>query len=527
MILLVQNDAEYEVDLRAMIGAFFLGEKIRAVRPEDVASYDRTMFSEFSLMITALYDADNDINEDGGTELLSDIVPHDDKGEEYYRPHLVTTRLRVEEKGHVLYSAYVYGDYKDRARYRNKLKRAIYRLLSEYTGRILPWGSMTGMRPTKIASSALAKEKTRSEIIDYYDYTYDVTHEKAALATDVATKEKRIMDSVDPITDYSLYIGIPFCPTRCLYCSFAAYPIIEYASKVSEYIDALKQELQYISFLNRNRHLVSIYIGGGTPTSLSEEELKELLDSVNEYFNLSDLREFTVEAGRPDSITKEKLEVLKSHGVTRISINPQTMNAETLKVIGRAHTPADIKRAMDQARRVGFKNINMDIIAGLPGENIDSMKYTLDEIEDMGPESLTVHSLAIKRSAHLNQRFGEFRGEINHDMDLMLSLVSARAKKAGLEPYYLYRQKNIAGNLENVGYARKGLECIYNIFIMEERLDTFAAGAGGITRLLNIEGGVTTRVDRVENVKNVDEYIARIDEMLERIVQGVDARVLG
>lgn len=495
MILLVQNDAEYEVDLRAMIAAFFLGEKIKAVKPEEVATYTREMFSEFSLMITALYDEK-------------------------------TTSLRLEEKGRVLYTAYVYGDYTNRTRYRNKLKLAIYRLLSNYTGRTLPWGSLTGMRPTKIATSALNKGKIKEEVLEYYNYTYDTSKEKAELATEVAIKEKSVMETVDPKKDYCLYIGIPFCPTRCLYCSFAAYPINEYHAKVDEYVETLKQELQYISFLNRNRNLVAIYIGGGTPTSLSDKQLENLLSCIKDTFDLSALREYTIEAGRPDSIRREKLEVMKKFGCSRISINPQTMNAETLRVIGRAHTPADIKMAVREARKVGFHNINMDIIAGLPGETKRDMEYTLDEIAKMEPESLTVHSLAIKRSAKLNERFGEFKGEINKDMDAMLSLAAERAREAGMEPYYLYRQKNIAGNLENVGYAKKGLECIYNILIMEERLDTFAAGAGAITRLLTTENGQVTRVDRVENVKNVEEYISRIDEMLERKSAGVDSRTL-
>ena len=495
MILLVQNDTEYEVDLRAMIAAFFLGEKIKGAKPEEVASYTREMFSDFTLMITALFDEK-------------------------------TTSLRLEENGHVLYTAYVYGDYTNRAKYRNKLKLAIYRLLSNYTGRTLPWGSLTGMRPTKIATSALNKGKIKEEILEYYNYTYDTSHEKAELATKVAMKEQSVMKTVNPLTDYCLYIGIPFCPTRCLYCSFAAYPINEYHAKVDEYVETLKKELRNIAFLNRNRNLVAIYIGGGTPTSLSAEQLENLLTCIKDTFDLDALREYTIEAGRPDSIRREKLEVMKKFGCTRISINPQTMNANTLRVIGRAHTPADIKMAVREARKVGFSNINMDIIAGLPGETISDMQYTLDEIEKMDPESLTVHSLAIKRSARLNERFGEYRDEINKDMDEMLSLAARRASESGMEPYYLYRQKNITGNLENVGYAKKGLECIYNILIMEERLDTFAAGAGAITRLLTTEDGQVTRIDRVENVKNVEEYISRIDEMLERKVQGIDSRSL-
>lgn len=349
MILLVQNKNEYENDLRAMIGAFFPTVKIRTALPEEVAEYRRSIFGEFSFVVTALY---------GDT----------------------STILRIEEKGYVKYSAYTYGDYRDRKRYRNRLKRAIYRLLSEYTGRVLPWGSLTGMRPTKIATSALEKGKSREEIEEYYLMTYDTSAEKASLAIDTAESERSIIQSVDPLTDYCLYVGIPFCPTRCLYCSFAAYPIFEYQSRVKDYIEALKKELTFISYLNRNRRLVAIYIGGGTPTSLSADELSELMTCIRDTFDLSELREFTVEAGRPDSINKEKLEVLKKNGCTRISINPQTMNEKTLRTIGRAHTPADIKRAMSNARKAGFTDINMDIIAGLPGEKLEDMEYTLDEI---------------------------------------------------------------------------------------------------------------------------------------------------
>ena len=495
MILLVQNSNEYEIDLRTMIAAFFVGEKIRVVTPEEVSDYKRNIFSEFKFCLTALY-------EDG------------------------TTRLRIEERGYVKYTAYAYGNYMDRKRYRNRLKLAVYRLLSEYTGRSLPWGSLTGMRPTKIATAGLEKGKDRAEIVDYFRTTYDTSREKAELATAVAEKEYDILTSVNPLTDYCLYVGIPFCPTRCLYCSFAAYPIIEVESKVEEYVDTLTQELPFISFLNRNRRLVAIYIGGGTPTALSANQLERLMKNIQDNFDLSGLREYTVEAGRPDSVTRDKLEVIKRYGCTRISINPQTMNQETLRTIGRAHTPADIKWAMNEARKAGFNNINMDIIAGLPNETLDHMRYTLDELEKLSPESITVHSLAIKRAANLNQQYGYYKDKINKDMDAMISLATKRTEEMEMEPYYLYRQKNIAGNLENTGFAKKGYECIYNILVMEEKLDTFAAGAGGITRLLNIEGGKITRIDRVENVKNLDEYIERLSEMLERKQLGVDNRVI-
>ncbi len=494
MILLVQNNTEYENDLRAMISAFFPVEKIRSATPAEVSEFSRTMFGEFTFVFTALFDESS-------------------------------TRLRIEEKGYVKYSAYAYGNFRDRKRYRNRLKKASYRLLSEYTGRELPWGSLTGMRPTKIATKGIEKDKTRSDIIDYYQVTYDTSLEKSELATDVAFLEKDIISSVDPVTDYCLYVGIPFCPTRCLYCSFAAYPIMEYESKVGAYIDALRKELPFISYLNRDRHLVAVYIGGGTPTSLSAADLAKVMECVKDSFDLSYLREYTVEAGRPDSITKEKLEVMKRFGCTRISINPQTMNERTLRTIGRAHTPSDVKRAMNDARKLGFKNINMDIIAGLPNEEVEDMDYTLDEIERLAPESLTVHSLAIKRAANLNQEYVFYKSKINHNTDKMISIATKKAREMGMNPYYLYRQKNIAGNLENTGYAKKGYECIYNVLIMEEKLDTFAAGAGSVTRLLSLENGEVVRVDRVENVKNVDEYINRLDEMLERKQMGVDNRL--
>ena len=262
MILLVQNNTEYENDLRTMISAFFIGEKIRVASPAEVSEYKREIFGEFKFVLTAFFDESS-------------------------------TRLRIEEKGYVRYSAYAYGNFHDRKRYRNRLKLASYRLLSEYTGRLLPWGSLTGMRPTKIATGGIEKGKSRDEIIEYYQTIYDTSAEKAALATDVALSEDKIIKTINPLTDYCLYVGIPFCPTRCLYCSFAAYPIHEFESKVGKYIETLKQELPFISYLNRNRKLVAIYIGGGTPTSLSADQLSEVMGAIKDCFDFSALREYT------------------------------------------------------------------------------------------------------------------------------------------------------------------------------------------------------------------------------------------
>lgn len=485
MILLVENDISYTNDLRAMLQAFFAEEKITGVSPNQVADYNRELFKEFRFVFTALFR---------------------DKH----------TRLRLEEGGKVVFTAYINGDYEDRTHFRNKLKLASYRLLSEYTGRELPWGSLTGMRPTKIATKALNDGLARDEIIDGYMDAYMTSEEKATLAVDVAEREREILSSVDPRYDYCLYIGIPFCPSRCLYCSFTSYPIDMYRTSVSEYLDCLIRELQIISYINRKRRLISIYIGGGTPTSLDAGFLERLLSAVDSNFDLTHLREYTVEAGRPDSLSRDKLKVLSRHKVTRISVNPQTMRDRTLQLIGRAHTSDDTVRAFHMARECGSYHINMDVIAGLPGETPEDMRYTLGVIEKLGPDSLTVHSLAVKRASELRNQTELLRENTHRDTDRMLRLADESARKQGLIPYYLYRQKNISGNLENVGYAKT--PCIYNVLIIEEKLDIFAAGAGSVTRVLRMdpESGEVTGIDRAEDVKNVDQYMQRIEDMIER-----------
>ena len=485
MILLVENDTSYTNDLRAMLQAFYSGERITGVSPNQVADYNRELFSEFRFVFTALF-----------------MEKH--------------TRLRLEEGGKVVFTAYINGDYEEKSRFRNKLKLAAYRLLCEYTGRELPWGSLTGMRPTKIATKALADGLQRDEIIDGYMEAYMVSEEKAALAVDVAEREQEILSSVDPVTDYCLYVGIPFCPSRCLYCSFTSYPIDMYRDAIAEYLDCLIRELQIISFINRKRRLVSIYIGGGTPTSLDAGHLDQLLAAIEANFDLSNLREYTVEAGRPDSLTRDKLMALKRHKVSRISINPQTMRDRTLQLIGRAHTSDDVMRAFRMAREVGDYHINMDLIAGLPEETADDMRYTLGVIEKLQPDSLTVHSLAVKRASELKNQPEMITKTVHKDTDRMLRLADVSARKMGLTPYYLYRQKNISGNLENVGYAKK--PCIYNVLIIEEKVDIFAAGAGSVTRVLRLdpETGEVNGIDRAEDVKNIDQYLQRIEEMIER-----------
>ena len=259
--------------------------------------------------------------------------------------------------------------------------------------------------------------------------------------------------------------------------------------------------------------LDTVYFGGGTPTSLSPEDLDTLITKLKNTFDFSTVQEFTVEAGRPDSITREKLEVLKKHGVTRISINPQTMKQETLKIIGRRHTVEDVKDRFHMARELGFDNINMDLIIGLPEEDLDDVRSTMEQVKELGPDSLTVHSLAIKRAARLNTMKEVYKDLKITNTQEMIDLTAEYARGMGLEPYYLYRQKNMAGNFENVGYAKPGKACLYNILIMEEKGDILACGAGTTTKITYPD---ENRLERVENVKDVEQYISRINEMIER-----------
>lgn len=405
------------------------------------------------------------------------------------------------------------GDYRDKASFRNKLKYGAYELLSRRTGRRLPWGSLTGVRPTKIAMKALTEGRDFESVVRHYGEVYDVSEPKARLAAGVAAKELSLIRGINLENAYCLYVGIPFCPSRCLYCSFPSYAIDAYRDKASVYVDKLCEELAFISKAYGHKRLTAIYVGGGTPTALDAGLLERLMQRLSDMAASAGGIEFTVEAGRPDSITAEKLQVMKRYGVTRISINPQTMNDETLKRIGRAHTAEQTRETFALARQEGFDNINMDLIAGLPGENADSMRDTLEQIKRLMPESLTVHSLAIKRAAGLRQQLDVYGTEINHDMDVMHNLAADAAKALLMEPYYLYRQKNIGGNLENVGYAKTGRECLYNVLIMEELADIIAAGAGAATKLTY---PAENRVERVENCKSVDDYIRRFDEMIER-----------
>ena len=331
-------------------------------------------------------------------------------------------------------------------------------------------GSAYGSAPDQACYAETGSRMGKEDYINWAWESARVRGEKAALAWEIAEREQKILKELDYENGYSLYVGIPFCPSVCSYCSFSSGPLDRWKEKVDAYVDALCKELEFIAERSKNKKLNTIYIGGGTPTTLTAEQLERLMSWIDEKFSREYLLEYTVEAGRPDSITEEKLKVIKNHDITRISINPQSMQQKTLDVIGRKHTVEEIKEAYALARKTGFDNINMDIIAGLPGEDISDMEDTLAQIAQMHPDSLTVHSLAIKRAARMEMEDLNRDAKETHEiLSGMIERAAKAAKEMDLFPYYLYRQKNIAGNFENVGYAKVDKAGIYNILIMEEK----------------------------------------------------------
>lgn len=406
----------------------------------------------------------------------------------------------------------------DRKEKKNVLKQELYKMVSTGLGRELPWGTLSGIRPTKIAMKLLDEGASDDEVFRYMKDVYLASDEKAQLSVDIAKREKALLDKVDYDNGYSLYIGIPFCPSTCAYCSFTSYPLGVWRKSVDRYLDALEKEIDYTAQKFYHKNLNSIYIGGGTPTTLEPYQLDRLIRKIRCSFDLKDCLEFTVEAGRPDSITREKLMALKKNGISRISVNPQTMKQETLDIIGRHHTVEDTIESFKLARELGFDNINMDLIMGLPEESIDDVKHTMEVIKELNPDNVTIHSLAIKRAARLTIFKDRYQDMQMVNTQEHMSVCEKYCKEIGLEPYYLYRQKGMAGNMENVGYAKAGKAGVYNILIMEEKQTIVACGAGASTKRVwaepNPDG--THRIERCENVKDVWQYIDRIDEMIER-----------
>ena len=491
MIYLIQNDREYDYDVRAIALAFYERTKIVEVTKEE---FEEQEWEKDDLLLTLVY--------------TKKRIQGWLKG-----------KVGIEGTEERAVSEEVVCDYEDHKGSRNAVCRFLYRLFEKYTGRSLPWGMLTGIRPTKIIMKWMEEEKDSAKLEQRFRETYLADPQKANLCRRVAQREKVLLESRPFEKEYSLYIGIPFCPTTCLYCSFTSFPVSRFGDRMRAYLDALYKELAFVAKHHRDKKLTTNYIGGGTPPALDEECLSKLMNMIHELFPVEESEEFTVESGRPDSITKEKFRILKEAGVTRISINPQTMHQETLDLIGRAHTVEQTKEAFLLARECGFDNINMDIILGLVGEDVDEVAHTLSEIEAMKPESLTVHSLAIKRAAALNIWRDKYKQLSTNNTDEIIRMTEDTAKRLSMEPYYMYRQKNMAGNFENVGYSVEGLECIYNILIMEEKQTIIACGAGASSKVVfhnEADDNHSVRIERIENVKDVRNYIQRIDEMIDR-----------
>lgn len=397
----------------------------------------------------------------------------------------------------------------------NTMRRELFILLREKTGKILPWGILIGIRPSKIVLNLINEGLNKDQIAEKMEKEFLVSEDKINLSYEVALKERELLQKVDPLNSVDLYIGMPFCPSRCLYCSFASNVYTGNRFK-DEYLRLLQVEIETIKgYIDDSGLLVNtVYFGGGTPTAVSDDEFQSVMKSIHENFiEGRNILEFTVEAGRVDSINRKKLEIMKNYGTTRISINPQTMSDDTLRIIGRNHDSSAILKIFDLARECGFDNINMDMILGLPGETIVDVEHTLSEIRKLAPESITVHGLALKRASRLYEDYilnRKYSLPSQEEMNLMYKRTDEMARNLGLLPYYMYRQKNMVGNLENVGYAKKGFENLYNIVMIEEVKTVIAMGADGISK--KIKDG---KVSRFPNFKGLNDYTERFQEMMD------------
>lgn len=394
-----------------------------------------------------------------------------------------------------------------------KTAQLIFALLSEITGYTPPWGVLTGVRPSKLMLR-LIDQMGAEGARRYFTDDLLVSEEKTNLAQTVAAAEEKII-ALSERNSFSLYVAIPFCPTRCSYCSFVSHSIANSNAKklLPEYLDKLAEEIRITGEIasELGLRLESVYFGGGTPGVLEAPQLDRLLYAVENSFDLSTVREYTVEIGRPDTVTPEKLRILRLHNVGRISINPQTFNQKTLDLIGRNHKVEQAVKAYQLAKAYGFESINMDLIAGLPEETLEDFKASVDTAISLSPENITVHTLALKRSSELNASGAGVSG--GNTAKQMLEYASKRLYGSKYEPYYMYRQSKCVGNLENVGWCKSGKDCLYNVFMMEECHTVIAVGAGAVTKLCDPD---STNVERIFNFKYPYEYISGFDKITER-----------
>lgn len=565
MITIILSERDFDYEIQALVNSFFPGTKSKILIEPEMAVSNLSEHSETDGTAGCNYPAKNDVAVKSDAGLLIWICMSMEEIDIRVECQSVKRDGSVSVTGTEDWHkrekklSHPYRTY-----YKNELKKLLFSLLRDYPEESLPsglmrkipvWGTMTGVRPTKIAMDALLStisgedgqylsdsisgedgenffDTLEEQVKQSLQREYLCNPRKADLAVQIVSKEYQLLEQSSYENAYSLYIGIPFCPSTCLYCSFPSYSFEQFGHLTEDYLQALKREISAVVEMMKGKVLSCIYIGGGTPTTLSAGQLEELLSHVRKLYPLSDSCEFTVEAGRPDSICRERLQVLREMGVDRISVNPQTMQQKTLDLIGRRHTVIQTKEAFCLARDLGFSNINMDLIAGLPGEGAEDFRDTLRQIQALSPDSITIHSLVIKRASRLRsvledqasvggisvEELEKHRGE---QMEQMLELGQDFARQYGYEPYYMYRQKNSAGHAgssgqENIGFAKSGKECLYNILIMEEKQTIMAVGAGASTKWYHPE---LKQVSRVENVKSVTDYIERVEEMIERKYQ--------
>lgn len=449
----------------------------------------------------------------------------------------VESRLKSDDRPIVLYGAIslkdkrvkeintferIKGDdLEKRKHYKRMVKHNILKTAERFFQKRLSWGILSGIRPVKIVHQLLdqgfSPEGVKRELLGFYRLAPD----KADLIIDIAGRERKYILPYDS-KKVSIYISIPFCPTRCAYCSFPSNEMRLWGHLIDDYLNSLVKEMKAVGHKieQMGYSCQGVYVGGGTPTSLNCQQMRVLLDKVGEYFITEDTLEFTVEGGRPDTLDKEKLKAMKAMGVTRIAINPQSMNEITLKRMGRNHTPRDVVTAFRTARDTGHSNINMDIIMGLPGEGEDMVRNTLESICRLKPQGITVHTLALKRGAPLNRETERVGWIGEEEAERMVGLAARYVRDMGMQPYYLYRQKYMVGNLENVGYSLPGYEGIYNMQIMEEKHTILGLGAGAVSKLVFLK---EDRLERLANIKDLHYYIARLDEVIEKKISAIDA----
>ena len=547
----------FESDIRELCKAFYPGEDFQLHTPEGVRLMETTQEEKNALKRAKEQGAAVPVNRKSlkrkDTEKQNRILTEEGISD----PSLFCLSLDLRGAG-LSFSG-------KRTKDKSIVKAYLYRILEEKCGRSLPWGDLTGIRPVSLSGKLLEEleeltepeenqEKTEEEERFYTALKdeYCLEGEKAELLHFLAIRERKILQRAEEksgvkIKDgFSIYIHIPFCPSKCAYCSFLSSPIGPFSDRIPEYLEKISEELDFALYEmgeKRGKSLQSIYIGGGTPTALPEKDLENLLLLVEKKLLSSPhakVLEYTVEAGRPDSLSGNKLALLKMHSVDRISINPQTFRQETLDLIGRKHSVESVVERFYEARELDFDNINMDLILGLPSERLSDVEESLRRIRELAPDNLTVHSLAVKRAAKLKTEENKYRGayqagayseefplerdfslsyipswkkrESRSEMEWMMLSAMQTAEELSLYPYYLYRQKNMAGNLENIGFSKEGKECLYNIFMMEEKHTVFGVGAGSSSKILFGNG----RLERVDNGKDFRSYMEHFTEYQEK-----------